>query len=288
MNNPLIYVSTILGVVTIICLVAFLTIKDKKEAKSTKIIVGQAVYSEDAEGYNRLKDNILYIKPEDKSIAIQIESSLAHEGKTTVACNLAVSLGFTEKKVVIVDLDFLRPRTHRVFRISKQTGIAEYMIGAKTKQEIIKPTGYKNVDIITRGEKVYNPTLVLVSDKFKKLIEELREEYDYVILDCAPVLLVSDYIHISKVSDSVLFLVAYGSTTKSQVADAIKELKKNNIKILGTVFSMYDRKRDKSYGLYGYKNRYYKYYDSYAQANKYLEAEDEDDIQEEIENQTQK
>lgn len=261
--------------------------KKKKVVNQSKIVVAENNNHSNTD-YNRLKDNILFMNADGNNKVIQIESSLAHEGKTTVACNLAVSLGFTEKKVVIVDLDFLRPRTHRVFRISKQTGIAEYMIGAKTKQEIIKPTGYKNVDIITRGEKVYNPTLVLVSEKFKKLIEELREEYDYVILDCAPVLLVSDYIHISKVSDSVLFLVAYGSTTKSQVADAIKELKKNNIKILGTVFSMYDRKRDKSYGLYGYKNRYYKYYDSYAQANKYLEAEDEDDIQEEIENQTQK
>ena len=80
----------------------------------------------------------------------------------------------------------------------------------------------------------------------------LREQYDYVIVDCAPVLHVSDYIHISKVTDGVIFLVAYASTTKTQVVEAIKELKKNNAKLLGTVISMYNRKeRDYSYYYYG-------------------------------------
>ncbi len=220
--------------------------------------------------YNRLKDNILFMNADGNTKVIQIESSLAHEGKTTVACNLAVSLGFTEKKVIVVDLDFRRPRTHRVFGMSKDNGIAEYMLGTLTKEQVIKKTPYKNVDVLTRGGEIHNSALVLVSEKFKNLIEELRAEYDYVILDCAPVLLVSDYIHISKVSDSVLFLVAYGQTTKTQVADAVKELKKNGIKILGTVFSMYDRKKDKNYGFYYYKNRYYKYYDSYA--NSYVDT----------------
>ncbi len=248
--------------------------KKKKVVNQNRIVVVEDNNHRNSD-YNRLKDNILFMNADGNNKVIQIESSLAHEGKTTVACNLAVGLGFTEKRVIVVDLDFLRPRTHRVFRLSRDIGMAEYMLGSKTKKEIIKSTGYKNVDIITRGAKIYNATSVLISEKFRKLIEELREEYDYVILDCAPVLLVSDYIHISKVSDGVLFLAAYGITTKSQVADAVKELRKNNIKILGTVFSMYDRTKDKSYGLYGYKNKYYKNYDNYTHINEVLEAEDE-------------
>lgn len=226
-----------------------------------KIFVGKSGYSSQVEGYNRLKDNVLYMNADGNNKVLQVESAVAAEGKTTVICNLAVSLGLTDKKVIVVDLDFRRPRVHRLFSLSKDNGIAEYILGDVDKKDIIKSSEYKNVDIITRGAQVYNSSLVLVSDKFKQLIEELRAEYDYVLLDCSPVLQVSDYIHVSKVSDGVLFMAAYASTTKSQVAEAIKELKKNGANVLGTVFTMYDRKKDKDLyaggNYYGYGYGYY-------------------------------
>jgi len=140
-----------------------------------------------------------------------------------------------------------------------------------TKEEIIKKTKYENVDLITRGAEVYNSSLVFISEKFKNFIADLRNEYDFVLLDCAPVLLVSDYIHISEVSDGILFMVAHGITTKSQVSEAVKELNKNNAEILGAVFTMYDRKRTKYYNGYSYK-KYYKY--SYSA---YVRDDDEDE-----------
>ena len=195
------------------------------------------------------------------------------EGKTTVVCNLAVSLGLTDKKVVVIDCDFNRPRVHRLFSLSKDNGIAEYFLNNASKESIIKKTEYKNVDIITRGAKVYNSSLILISDKFKNLIKELREEYDYVFLDCAPVLQISDYIHISKISDGVLFMVAYASTTKTQVSEAIKELEKNGANILGSVFTMYDRKKDK----FLYDNQYlYKYKYKYTDLPTIEEEKEED------------
>ena len=194
---------------------------------------------------------------------IQIESSLSHEAKTTIISNLAVSLGITEKKVVVMDLDFRRPKLHRMFKLEKEKGIAEFMQGELEEKDIIKKTEYKNVDIITRGLEIYNPSITFLSEKFARLVESLKEKYDYILLDCAPVLQVSDYIHISKISDGVLFVIAYAKTTKNQVIESINLLKKNNIKILGTVFSMYDRKKDKEY------NPYYKYY-------AYSEMEDEE------------
>ena len=208
------------------------------------------------EDYNRLKDNVLYLNADGKNKVIQIESSVMAEGKTTVVCNLAVGLGLTNKKVIVVDLDFRRPRVHRLFSLAKDVGIADYFLGDATKEQIIKKTEYQNVDVITRGGQVYNSSLLLVSDKFKKFIAELREEYDYVFLDCAPVLQVSDFIHISKVSDGVLFMVAYASTTKAQVSEAVKELRKNGVNILGTVLTMYEGDK---FGQ-GYANgKYYKY-----------------------------
>ncbi len=221
--------------------------KKKKLNYESRIIVGEA-HNKAQRGYDRLKDNILYLNADGKTKTIQIESAVSAEGKTTVLCNLAVSLGLTEKKVVIVDLDFYHPSTHRVMKLPNDQGIAEYMMGTLEKKDIIKHTEYQNVDIITRGAEIYNSSLVFLSDKFKDLIASLREEYDYVLLDCAPVLQVSDYIHISKFSDGALLMVAYAQTTRSQVAEAIKELRKNDVNILGTVFTMYDGKNEKTYG----------------------------------------
>ncbi|MBQ9514292.1 MAG: CpsD/CapB family tyrosine-protein kinase [Clostridia bacterium] len=237
--------------------------KRKSNGKETDgIIITENASGAKIEGYNRLRDNILFLNADGNNKVIQVESSVAHEGKTTVATNLAVSLGLTDKKVVVVDLDFHRPNVHRFLGTSLETGLAEYVLGQAEIKDVIKKTEYKHVDIISRGAKIYNSSVVFISDKFKTLIKKLREDYDYVILDCAPILQVSDYINISQVSDGVLFLVAYGMTTRNQVSDAIKELNKNNTKILGTVFTMYDRKKS-IYGENAYYGKgYYSYYRS--------------------------
>ena len=221
--------------------------KKRKSKIPGKIIVGEG-RSREQRGYDRLKDNVLYMNADGKYKVLQFESAVSSEGKTTVLCNLAVDLGLTEKKVVIVDLDFYHPCTHRIMNVSNDKGIAEYMLGNIDKNALIKHTEYKNVDIITRGAEIYNSSLVLLADKFKELIQSLREEYDYVLLDCPPVLQVSDYMHASKLSDGVIIIVAYARTTRSQVAEEIKELRKNGANILGSVFTMYDGKNEKTYG----------------------------------------
>lgn len=231
--------------------------KKKKYTNEDKIVVKENAISNKIEGYNRLRDNLLYLNADGKNKVIQIESSISHEGKTTIACNLAVSLGLTDKKVLVIDLDFRRPRVQHRFDLSIEGGIAEYMLGTCDRAQVIKQSKYKNVDVITRGEKVYNPSVILVSDKFKSFIKELRDEYDYIILDCAPVLQISEYIHILQVSDGVIFVAAYGTTTKSQIAEAVKELRKNGANILGSVMSMYDPKIDKGYGYYQTGYNYY-------------------------------
>lgn len=221
--------------------------KRKKTNWQTSIVVGEG-HSKQQRGYDRLKDNILYMNADGKNKVLQFESATSSEGKTTVLCNLAVELGLTEKKVVILDLDFYHPSTHRAMNVTNDNGVAEYMMGNITKKDLIKETEYKNVHIVTRGAEIYNSSLVFLSDKFKDLIKTLREEYDYVLVDSPPILQVSDYIHICKLVDGVLLVVAYAQTTRSQVVESVKELRKNGANILGSVFTMYDGEKQKNYG----------------------------------------
>ena len=228
--------------------------KKKVHEETRKIVLTEDASLRIIEAYNRLKDNILYMSADGKNRVIQVESAKAGEGKSTIAANLAVGLGQTDRTVCVVDLDFRKPKVHTFFKLSKDIGISEFMRGVAKKEDIIKATEYKNVSIVTGGETIHNSSFVLLSDVFKAFIEELKTKFDYVILDCPPVLQVSDYIHISKVSEGVLFVVAFGQTTRQQVAEAIKELKRNNVNILGTVFSKYNTK-GKDY----YYNQYYYY-----------------------------
>lgn len=226
--------------------------RKRKESTGRIVVAGDNVPAGRC-GYDRLRDNVLFMNADGTTKAIQIESAVSDEGKTTTACNLAVSLGQSGKKTVVVELDFHHPKAHRVLKVAGGTGIAEYILGTADKSDIIKHTEYPYVDIVTRGAAIDNPPLVYMSEKFKSFMTELKDTYDYVILDCAPILQSSDYIHISEVSDGVLFLAAHSRTTRSQVEDAVKELGKNGIKILGSVFTMYNPKKNPEYrSMYGY------------------------------------
>lgn len=228
--------------------------KQKLSTNTPKIIIGQK--AGESESYYRLKDNTLYFSDSGKNKVFQIESAISGEGKSTVIINLAVALAKSGKKVALLDLDFRRPQIHRSFEILNVNGIAEYMLNECSKQELIKKTSY-GVDVINRGKAAQNASIIFTSDKFKELINELREEYDIVLFDCPPVLMVSDYIHISKFSDAVIYVVCAGFTLRNHCKEAVELLKRNNIKILGTVVTYKNlRKVSSKYGKY-YGGRYY-------------------------------
>ena len=208
------------------------------------------------ECYNTLKANLLYMTDIETNKVIQMESSISGEGKTTLGCNLAVSISFNEKKVLVIDLDFRKPRINRLFNVLNEDGLVDYMSEKIAFDKLIKKTSYENVDVITRGSAIYNPSMLLTSKKFSDLINQLRGMYDFIILDAPPVLQVAEYTHISKVSDGVLFVVRYGQTKRSQVNEAAELLKKNNIRVIGSVLTFVDNKDPYSYYYGSYKSRY--------------------------------
>jgi len=231
--------------------------KFKKINRTEAIVFSQEGNDHLKEAYNRLKDNILYYCVDNVKKIIQIESATQGEGKTTTAVNLAIALGLSGKKVILLDLDFRRPRLHRAFQIENVDGLGEYMIGKCKKENMIKHTAYQNVDVINCGSDIVNESAVITSNKILALVEQLRNEYDFILLDCPPVLMISDFIHISRLSDGVLFVAAFGITKKKEIQEGIKLLKNNNISIIGCAFTHFNPKKASSY--YEYSKNYYEY-----------------------------
>ena len=231
--------------------------KRKKLAREESIVFDKEGYGKSIEQYTRLKDNILCFAADGKKV-IQVESSVEQEGKTTTSANLAVALGVSGKKTVVIDFDFSRGCLHRLFMIENHNGINDYIMGKIGKEELIKSTSYENVDLITRGHSVKSSSIIFTSQKMLDLINDLKKEYDFIILDCPPIDLVSDYLHIARLSDGVLFVVAYGLTKKKYVSEAIASLRNNDINIIGSVFTYYDPKLSSTY--YDYNSSYYYYY----------------------------
>ncbi len=227
----------------------------KKTKREEAIVVTEGM-SAINECYNSLKDNLLFMCDNGKNKVIQVESSYSGEGKTTLTCNLAVSLSFNKKKVLVMDLDFRKPRVNRLFNISNENGLVDFISEKISYEELIKKSSYEGVDVITRGSGIYNPSFLLTSDRFISLMQKLRDEYDFILLDCPPVLQISDYIHVSKVCDGVLFVVKYGKTKRSQVKEAATLLKKDNINVIGTVMTFVDRSDPYSYYYGSYRSRY--------------------------------
>lgn len=251
--------------------------KKKRIQREEAIIVTKGGSSEYDESYNRLKDNLIYYNSDGNHRVIQIESSIAGEGKTTLVSNLAVSLALNGKKVVVVDLDLRKARIHRPFKITKENGLGEFIYGELKKEEIIKHTDF-GVDVITRGKQIYNASMVLSSEKIKELIDELRKEYDFILLDCPPVLIISDYINIVRLSDGVLFVVAAGYTRKGAVKESYALLCRAGANVIGSVMTFaehsmkgYSYYKYGKYGYgkygkkyYGYSNYGYGYYNTYG------------------------
>lgn len=182
----------------------------------------------------------------------QIESSVAGEGKTSVTINLARDLSEAHRKTLIIDCDFSKPSVHRKLALHRHLGITEYFKGTKTFDEIVKHTSIDGVDVITCGDHIENHSIFFTSDKFRQLIAEAKEKYEFVLLDCAPVRIVSDYISASALADAAILVVANNKASARDVEYSVRELEASGSTVIGTVLNFSDSVADKYYYRYNY------------------------------------
>ena len=216
------------------------------------------------EQFRHLRASIGLFSNKQMKRKILVTSSITGEGKSFVSSNLAVSLAATRKKVVLVDLDMRNPKTSEIFKVHKSTGTINYLEGNCTIDEVLSQTDYPNLFVIPVGTGEGDPAELLLDEKLNTLFQHLENQFDYIIIDTAPVDPVADAYLLTEYCDMTLFVVRHGYTPKATIqsletSGKIKDLKNpmivfNSVKGRG-IFK-------KGYGNgYGYGNRY-QYQDS--------------------------
>ena len=202
-----------------------------------------------AEAFRTIKTNIKYSSADKHKKVILVTSTEAGEGKSTISSNLALSLSQDNKKIVIVDGDLRKPSIHKQFRISGSVGLTEVLIGEQSLSSVkYKINPY--LDAITSGHIPPNPAELLASEEMEKLIKNLKEEYDYVIIDTNPIGLVADAQILSSKVDGVILVARYEKTKKESLLNCKKMIDQVGGNTIGVVLNGIDEKKGKYYYYY--------------------------------------
>jgi len=203
-----------------------------------------------AESYRTLRTNIQYSSFDKKIKTIVVTSSEPGEGKSTTAGNLALSFAQAEKKTILIDCDLRKPSMHKNFRISNLVGLSDVIIGKeKAKDAVHEYNEY--LSVLTSGKLPPNPSEMLGSKAMTNLIEVLKQSYDIIVLDSAPLQAVTDAQILSTKADGTILVVRAEKTKKDSVLQAKALLEKVGANILGVVLNGVENSRRKYYYYYG-------------------------------------
>ena len=214
-----------------------------------------------SETFRNIRTNLQFMLENDKKV-ILVTSTVSGEGKSFISANLAISLSLLGKKVVIVGLDIRKPGLNKVFNIPrKEVGITQYLANPeKNLMDLVQLSDVsKNLYILPGGTVPPNPTELLARDGLDKAIETLKKNFDYVILDTAPVGMVTDTLLIGRVADLSVYVCRADYTRKNEYTLINELIDGNKLPNLCTVINGLDLKKRKYGYYYGY-GKYGKYY----------------------------
>ncbi len=211
-----------------------------------------------AEVVNHVRTGVIYSNVDNPPKVILITSALPKEGKTTCATNL--SLAFSKLgKTLLIDADFRKPRIAKIANIDNTKGLTGYVAGQNTLKEcLFQDEDSDNLFVMKSGEVPPNPLELISSNRFSETLELMKTNFDYILIDSAPIIPVSDGIVLGKLSDAIIMIIKAGSTTHNISQTAMKRFSSANLKPTGVVLSQLDYKSSNYYyGKYDYYTKDY-------------------------------
>lgn len=225
-----------------------------------ELVVHEQPTSGVAEAARALRTNILFMSPDTQFRTLLVTSAAPSEGKTTVACCIAIAMAQAGRRVALLDCDMRRPRVHRVFGMTNDLGVTTALIAPDTLPDIVRPSKVPNLSVVTTGPIPPNPAEILHSDAFHRLLSGLASQFDHVVVDSPPVAPVTDAAILSTRVDATILVLRAFKTSKDLARRAVRSLRDVGNHRVGTVLNAVDFER-RDYGYYQY---YYYHREGYS------------------------
>lgn len=231
--------------------------KSRHSAEKRSLLTDKDIPFNVVESYKSIRTNILFtIATSDKKV-VAVSSANPGEGKSTSAANLAIALAQTDSKVLLIDADMRKPVQHKILKVKNAEGLSTLIIRKSAIDKSIKNNVSENLDLLPSGPLPPNPSELLSSEQFSKLLEQLSEKYDYVIIDTPPVNVVSDAMVMKDSISGILLVIRYAMTTYDELSSCMKQIELAQTNMLGFVMNDVHHNHGASY--YNYKYKYKKY-----------------------------
>ena len=242
--------------------------KSSHHSSRTEYLLSNETPFDVTEAFRNLKASLSVSVPKkDGGVVIMMTSAYPEDGKTTVTANLALMFALSYAKVILIDADIRKGRIAKYFNKRTTPGLSDYLSGQKSLDEVVYHSKkYEHLSYITCGTHSPKPYELLESDEMKNLLENLRKEYDYIIIDTPPILLISDALALAPFTDGVALVCRHQVSYVSDIARALNSLSFAKANVLGVIVNDYKApKAGKFYG--GYKKYYYYNAYSYGSTN---------------------
>lgn len=247
--------------------------KKGSDSQARALLTDKSIPFSVSESYKSIRSNILFSLGTTDKRVIAVSSPNPSEGKSTTAANIAIALAQTGSSVLLIDADMRKPVQHKTFKIKNAEGLSTLIIKKSSVAKSIKSNVINNLDLLPSGPIPPNPSELLASENFNKLLEQLSGNYDYIIIDTPPVNVVSDAMVMKDNISGILLVLKYGATTYEDVSNCMKQIELAQANMFGFVLNEIHHSHSGSY--YNYKYKYKYGYGSYGYGYKQDSEESE-------------
>ncbi len=233
---------------------------DQKDLDHSSPLVGKHSSADFSEAFRRARTSLMLSAVREHAKTIAVTSTNPREGKTVVACNLAAVLAQAGRRVLLIDADMRRPQAHEVFEIPQEPGLSDVLVGRAAVDQIIHREVAPGLAILAAGSIPSNPAELLARPALRHLLDSVGAQYDHVIVDCPPVMAVTDASLVANEVSGVVFVVGADTTPRAAARIALGDLRESRDNVLGAILNRVDLRGNRYYYSRYYRADYEKYY----------------------------